>query len=208
MRTSTENEQPFPSPAETRASLILRLQDGSDVVAWEEFVQIYSPVIYRVAAGRGFQNADAENVVQEVLLAVARSITAWLDRSDRGSFRAWLLRIARNESYDLIHAKATRKLGQDGEQAERLIGDLPANEDLASRLDLEHERVVFQWAAKHVRETVAESTWQAFALTHLDGHSVESTAKKLKFRPGNVYLARSRIMARIKELVSQYEANE
>ncbi len=193
------------SPPETRASLILRLQDAADVAAWEEFVALYAPVIFRAAVARGFQAADAENVIQEVLLAVARSVSQWLERTDRGSFRAWLLKIARHEAFDQINAKATRSLGHDGEKAERLLADLPARSDLSSVLDFEHERAVFQWAADQVRDSVAEHTWQAFWLTRVEGISVEEAARKLKIRPGNVYFARSRVMARIKELVTQYE---
>jgi RNA polymerase sigma-70 factor (ECF subfamily) len=197
-----------PSPPETRASLILRLQDAEDVAAWEEFMELYSPVIFRVAIGRGFQAADAENIVQEVLLSVARSVTQWLERTDRGSFRAWLLRIARNQAFDLINARATRSLGTDGSVAEKMLADVHAKSELSSVLDLENERAVFQWAADQVRESVAEHTWQAFWLTRVEGLSVDETASKLNLRPGNIYFARSRVMARVKELVQQYEANQ
>ncbi len=81
----------------TRASLTLRLQNADDVEAWDEFAGIYGPVIYQVALSRGFQAADAENLVQEVLMAVAESVTQWLKQEERGSFRAWLPRITRNE---------------------------------------------------------------------------------------------------------------
>lgn len=79
------------SPPETRASLILRLQNADDLLAWEEFVELYAPVVFRAARARGFQAADADNLVQEVLLAVSQSVTKWLERDDRGSFRKWLL---------------------------------------------------------------------------------------------------------------------
>ena len=108
-----------PSSPETRASLILRLQNTDDVAAWDEFVRLYRPVLYRVARGRGFQAADADNLVQEVMFAVARSVSQWLERADRGSFRAWLLRITRNEAVDTISRRATRPLGRDGAAAAR-----------------------------------------------------------------------------------------
>lgn len=86
----------------TRTSLILRLKDAEDMAAWDEFATIYEPVVFNVALSRGFQAADAENLVQEVFMAVAKSISHWLERDDRGSFRAWLLRIARNVAVDMI----------------------------------------------------------------------------------------------------------
>ena len=197
-----------PSPPETRASLILRLQDADDVAAWEEFFEIYSPVIFRVGVRRGFQPADAQDIVQEVLISVARSVSQWLERTDRGSFRAWLLRIARNQAFDLINAKATRSLGTDGQVAEQLLASLHANSDLSSVFDIEYHREVFQWAATQVRDSVAQHTWQAFWLTRIEGLSVEEAASKLNLRPGNIYFARSRVMARIKQYVKQFEATE
>ncbi len=190
----------------TRASLILRLQDADDVTAWDEFVAIYGPVIYRVAISRGLHTADAENLVQEVLMAVAKSVTQWLDREDRGSFRAWLLRITRNETVDMMTERATRPLGRDGEAGDRILATLPAPSDLSRELDLEYDRTVFQWAANQVRETVADHTWDAFWLTSVEGIPVEQAAVKLNTRPGNVYFARSRVMARIKKIVQQYES--
>ena len=69
-----------PSPPETRASLILRLQNQEDIVAWEEFVEIYSPVVFRLAIRHGLQPADADDLVQDVSISVARSVGKWLDR--------------------------------------------------------------------------------------------------------------------------------
>lgn len=193
---------------ETRASLILRLPDAADVAAWDEFVGIYGPVVYRVALGRGFQAADAQDLVQEVMLSVARSVEQWLDRSDRGKFRPWLLRIARNQAFDQINARATRTLGTDGSEAEKVIANLSAHNELSSELDLDYERTVFRWAAEQVRTSVADHTWQAFWLTRVEGLSVEESAHKLGLRPGNIYFARSRVMARIKEHVGKYEATK
>ena len=97
-----------PHPSATRASLILRLGDHEDVAAWEEFTKIYLPVIQRVATKQGLQNADAENLVQEVFLAVAHSVEDWVQREDRGRFRPWLIRIARNAAVDMMSGSPTR----------------------------------------------------------------------------------------------------
>ena len=195
-----------PTHEQTRASLILRLQDAEDIAAWEDFAAIYGPVVFNVAIRRGFQAADADNLVQEVFMSVASSISNWLQRDDRGSFRAWLLRIARNAAVDMITQKATRSLGRDGSEARIHLSILPAPCELSSALDLEYERMVFQWASERVRESVAEHTWQAFWLTCIEELSVADAAIKLKTRPGNIYFARSRVIARIKEIVQQYQA--
>lgn len=190
----------------TRASLILRLQDTRDMVAWDEFAAIYSPTIYRVAIARGFQPADAENLVQEVLASVARSISKWLNRKDRGGFRRWLMHIARNESIDMLTRRATRSLGRDGETGEQFLASIPAPAELSGTIDLEYQRSIFQWAADQVRRTVEEVTWKAFWMTSVEGLFVEQVAAELAIQPGQVYCSRSRVMAKIKKLVQQYEA--
>lgn len=195
-----------PSPPETRPSLILRLQNAEDVAAWSDFVAIYVPVISRVASRHGFQVADAENLVQEVLLAVSQALPKWLQRTDRGGFRAWLLRVARNEAIDMMTRRATRPLGQDGEKAERLFADLTeSRHSLSSQFNQQYEQAVFRWAATRVRDSVAENVWLSFWLTHVENTSVDVAARKLKMRPGSVYMARGRVMNRIKELVKQFE---
>ena len=193
------------SPPETRASLILRLQNADDVAAWDEFVDLYGPVVFRVAKSRGFQPADADNVVQEVLLSVAQSVSKWLQREKRGSFRAWLLRIARNESIDMLTQRSTRSLGQDGESAHRKLNELEDVDAISSLIDAEYERTVFAWAADRVQQSVAPRTWQAFWLTHVEEVSIDAAARQLSTRAANVHFGRSRVMARIRELVKQYE---
>ena len=189
----------------TRASLILRLRSAEDVAAWDEFVAIYAPVIHRVAVGRGLQAADAENLVQEVLMSVVRSVAQWLDREDRGSFRAWLLRITRNQAVDLLTRRATCPLGRGGDTANQALAELSAPDDCSRELDLEYDRAVFQWAASQVCDSVAKHTWEAFHMTSVDGLSVEEAANRLGIRCGAIYVARSRVMSRIKELVRRYE---
>ncbi|MEQ1826086.1 MAG: sigma-70 family RNA polymerase sigma factor [Pirellula sp.] len=194
-----------PSHPETRASLILRLQDSADVTAWDEFVGIYSPVVSRVATRLGLQPADADNVVQEVMLRVARSVSHWLDRQDRGSFRAWLQRIAKNETVNLLTRRATRPFAQSESSGVATLENLVDQNSLSSDLDLEYEREVFLWAAEQVRESVAVKTWQAFWLTHVEGQPIEEVANQLGVRSGNIYFGRCRVMNRLKQLIQQFE---
>ena len=188
--------------------MILRLQNAADVAAWEEFAQLYGPVIFRVARQRGFQTADADNLIQEVWMAVAKSLSRWLERDDRGSFRAWLLRIAHNEAVDILTERATRTLGHDGSHGERLLQRLSVRNTLSVSIEREYELAVFRRAAEHVQQAVSERTWLAFVRTEVEGVSVQRTAKELGTTAGNIYVSRSRVMARIRAFVEQHEAEE
>ena len=194
------------SPHETRASLILRLPDDADVAAWDEFVSVYGPVVFRLAVRQGMQPADADNLVQEVFALVARSISDWVDRDNRGSFRAWLMRIARNQAVNMLTRRATRPLGTDGEEAERILAKLPDTDcELSSQFDIECRREIFAWAAARVRDSVSPATWQAFWLTRVEGGSIADAAEQLDTSVGNIYIGRSRVMSRLRDLVKQFE---
>ncbi len=190
---------------ETRASLLLRLQDSADAVAWQDFTEIYSPVIHRTAQRMGLQSADADNVVQEVLLAVSKSIHQWLDREDRIGFRPWLFRIARNKALDLLTRRATRpEYGSDVEW-----NDLVQRESVtANYWDIEYRWELFTRAATEVRRTAAPSTWQAFWMSTIEDRPIAEVAQSLGVREGVVYLSRCRIMDRIRKLVKQWETSE
>jgi RNA polymerase sigma-70 factor, ECF subfamily len=191
---------------ETRASLLLKVQDTSDIHAWENFVELYTPVIARAARARGLQSSDVENVTQEVLIRVAKSIGHWLERSERGSFRAWLSCIARNESVRLLTRRQTQPTHQPPgsiSQLSELIADQERR--LNDFIELEYQREVFRWAAEQVRICVHENTWQAFWLTHVEGLSIAEASKRLGVQAGNIHFGRSRVMKRIRDLVQLHE---
>ena len=95
------------SPA-TQHSLIIKIRDPADVVAWREFLTLYEPLIYRLARRKGLQDADARDLCQEVFRAVAGAIDRW--EPGRGSFRGWLTRITRNLLVNFLTRLGARPL--------------------------------------------------------------------------------------------------
>ena len=193
------------SPPETRVSLILRLQDGQDTAAWDEFARLYGPVVYRSARRLGLQSADADDCVQEVLTAVADSVANWLQREDRGAFRAWLFRIARNTAIDFLTRRRHRPWATGGDCVGQRIEQLETDREVSSRFDIEYRREMFLRASELVRGKVSESTWQAFYRTSVVEEAVAEVANQLKMSIGSVYIARSRVMKRLQEAVRSLE---
>src|SRR5262249_5036542 len=128
-------ECPMAVSPETRASLILRLADARDVEAWEEFTRIYEPVVYRLARGRGLQHADAQELVQEVMLAVSRAVHAWVPDPQRGRFRDWLRKIARNLTINFLTRRKHQVWGTGDSDMQSLL-EAEAEDDAES--DLSH----------------------------------------------------------------------
>lgn len=191
---------------ETRASLIVRLRDDADQAAWREFVEIYRPVVYRLARRRGLQDADAEDLTQQVLTAVAGSVGRWDPDAARGRFRAWLNRIAHNLIINALTRRAPdRAAGGD----ENPLTDQAAPKGPGSELlRTEYRREVFQWAARQVRNEFRHDTWQAFWQTAVEGRPIADVAAEFGKGPGPVYTARGRVMKRLREKIAEWDRSD
>jgi RNA polymerase sigma-70 factor (ECF subfamily) len=198
----------MPSVPETRASLILRLPDAEDVEAWDEFVEIYQPFLYRMARRQGFQDADAHELVQEVLAAVARAVDRWVPDRSRGRFRDWLFRIARNFMINFLSRPKHRSLGTGDSNIARLLEQQcdPTSEP-SQEFELEYRREIFRQAAMRVQSMVNENTWQAFWQSSVLDRPIAEVAAELNISRGSVYIARSRVMSRLREQVQCFETH-
>src|SRR5947209_2107367 len=190
----------------TRASLLARIRDPKDARAWEEFVEIYAPLVHRLARARGFQEADAADLSQDVFRAVAGAIDRWDPDPRLGSFRAWLFRISRNLMVNALAARRRHPRGSGDTDVRRLLEEVPdpSAEDTAL-FDAEYRRRLFEWAASRCRAEFRDATWQAFWRTGVDGESPGDVGRSLGMTVGAVYVARSRVMARLKREVEQVE---
>jgi RNA polymerase sigma-70 factor (ECF subfamily) len=193
------------SPA-TRQSLLVRLKDPRDGEAWAEFVAIYTPLIDRLARARGWQAADAADLTQEVFRAVAGAIDRYDPDPARGSFRSWLFRIARNLMINLLAARRIRPQATGDSDIQVLLERVPSPEGAETALfEVEYRRRVFLWAAEQIRGEFRRSTWQAFWLTAVEGQSIQAAAEASGISVGAVYIARSRVMARLRSVIEQLE---
>jgi RNA polymerase sigma-70 factor (ECF subfamily) len=191
----------------TRPSLLARIKNTGDRQAWAEFVDIYAPLIYGFAHRHGLQDADAADLTQEVLGAVARS-AARLDYDPaRGSFRGWLFKVVRNELSDFGAAKRRHQPGSGDTDMKRRLEAQPApTADEAAAWESDYERQLFALAAEQVRRDFQESTWQAFWLTAILGKSGKEVAGVLGMSTAAVYLAKRRIIARLREQIDYLRA--
>ncbi|MCA9059459.1 MAG: sigma-70 family RNA polymerase sigma factor, partial [Planctomycetaceae bacterium] len=178
------------------------------------FVQIYEPFLYRYIRRCGLQDADSREVVQEVFLGVAKAIGRWKPDPQQARFRTWLFRIARNQALTMLsrirhhhvswHASGPATAGVS--QLLRVLtdGKPPCQAELEAE-ELEYRRAAFCWAAEQVRREVHAFTWQAFWKTAVEGTPVAEVATALQMPAGSVYVARSRVIQRLKSHIDQLE---
>ncbi len=186
-------------PQNTRHSLIVRLNDEQNELAWGEFVAAYEPFLCRMASRQGVPDQHVSDVVQQVLLAIAKSVDGWKDDGQSGSFRRWLTTVCRNIVIKFMTRERKHTPAAGGTEIVELLQNVPDEPTTNDVKQYEHELIV--WAAEQIRGEFIESSWAAFWATVIDGRSVNEVAKELNITPGSIYMSRSRIMARIRRKV-------
>ena len=192
----------------TRVSLLVRLRDDGDADAWREFVRLYAPVIYGFARKRGLQDADAADLMQDVL----RSISSAIGRLDydrkQGTFRGWLFTVTRNKVFNFLSARRVRPQASGDSATNRLLAEEPSAGDSSEAWELEYQRRLAARAMERVKGEFQENTWRAFWLTAVEGAAAGDAARQVGMSPGAIYVAKSRVLARLKEEVEAMRQQE
>lgn len=185
----------------TRASLLLQIRDGGNQQAWQDFVGLYGPVVYGFARKRGLQDADAADLMQDVLRSVASAIGRLdYDRS-QGTFRGWLFTITRNKIANFHSARRIRPQGAGDSSTNRLLAEHPDASEAASAWELEYQRRLARLAMDQIQGEFQPNTWRAFWLTAVEGAPVADVSREVGLSSGAIYVAKSRVLARLKQQV-------
>lgn len=191
----------------TRVTLLNRIRDTADTAAWAEFARLYGPVVYGFARKRGLQDADAADLVQDVLRSVARNAHRIDYDPKRGTFRGWLYTVTRNKVYNFLSANKNRpKAGGDGAAQDRLEQLAGKPDEAEAEWELEYQRRLSAKAMERVKHEFQPNTWQAFWGTAVEGRSAAEVGSELKMTSGAVYVAKSRVLARLRDEVQQLMA--
>jgi RNA polymerase sigma factor (sigma-70 family) len=182
----------------TRASLLFRLRDSADQKAWEQFVGIYAPLIHGFCCHRGLQDADAADVTQEVMKALARNMPAFEYEPDKGKFRSWLFTVTRNKFNNFLERRRHQPQGTGETSMLKKIEAQPCPET-DDRWERDFEQRVFHWACREVQGEFQKTTWQAFWRTAVENEPGSDVAQSLGLSVGAVYIAKSRVLARLRE---------
>jgi RNA polymerase sigma factor (sigma-70 family) len=186
----------------TRPSLLVRIRDLDDQDAWAQFVDLYGPVVYAFAHKRGLQEADASDLTQEVMRAVAGAAGRFQYDASAGSFRGWLFTVARNKLRDFVAARSRQCQGSGDAGVQAVLDEQEARGE-ESLWQEEYQRQLLHWAADRVRGNFEESSWRAFWLQAVDGKSGKEAADALSMTLAAVYMAKSRVLASLKAEIQQ-----
>lgn len=188
----------------TSASLLARLRLApADQTAWAEFVDRYGRKVYGWCRHWGLQEADAQDVTQDVLVRLADKMREFAYDPAR-SFRAWLKTIARHAVSDFCTARG-RAGASGGSRAAEMLQSIEAREDLVRQLEEEFDREVLEEATARVRARVTPRSWRVFELTAFEGRSGVETAEALGMTVAAVFVAKCRVQKLLQEEVRRLE---
>ena len=171
-------------------------------------MDLYGPVVYGFARKRGLQDADAADLMQDVMRSVASAIGQLdYDRS-RGSFAGWLFTVTRNKIFSFLSARRIRPQAAGDTSTNQMINSHPDDSDASAAWELEYQRRLTSLAMDRIKNEFQETTWSAFKLTAVEGIAAPEAAQKLGLSPGAVYVAKSRVLARLKDEVETIRRQE
>lgn len=192
----------------TQVSLLIRIRDGANHVAWQEFVRLYGPVVYGFARKRGLQDADAADLMQDVLRSVSGAISRLEYDRKQGTFRGWLFTISRNKVLNYYAARKSHPPAAGDSGAHRSLDNVADRDGGAETWELEYQRRIAGIAMEKIKSEFQANTWQAFWATAVEGTSATEVAKLVGMSPGAVYVAKSRVLARLKTEVQALQSQE
>jgi len=193
--------EPASSEPITRPSLLIRIRDSADHEAWSQFAEIYAPLIHNYARRKQLQEADAADITQDVLRQVSATIGRFQYDAEKGGFRAWLFTVTRNRVNNFFTRDGRAARGTGDTRVRQYLEQQPASEDEQADWNREVEKRLFACAVERVQPEFRPTTWQGFWKTAVQQRAASEVARELGVSVGAVYVAKSRVLARLKEVV-------
>src|SRR6059036_307535 len=198
----------------TDSRLLARLKDWRDDASWEEFFRLYRGIMHEFARRQGLNEQEAQDVVQDTLLSVARYLHAFKHDASRCSFRRWLLRIVRNRTVDLVRRRPNERSfpgrwpGADSGTGTAPIDRVPDLRSLqpGERWERQWEAQVLEAALEKLKRQVKPRHYQVFDLAVLQHNPTKRVARTLGISPTQVYLVKHRVLRAFKQMLEKLQA--
>lgn len=211
MNSGPDRELGSVDPLSTRPSLLAQLKAGTDQESWKRFFDTYWKLIYSAALKSGLADTEAEEVVQETVLTVVRTMPQFKYEPAHCSFKTWLLHLTRKRIADQYRKRpptaanrsSRMKPADETATIDRLAD--PAGFELERIWNEEWHRNLWEAAMENVRRQISARQYQIFDLYVSKGWSVREVTRTLHVSVGQVYLAKHRVSALVKKEVRKLE---
>jgi RNA polymerase sigma-70 factor (ECF subfamily) len=197
----------------TRSSLLSRLRNMEDGASWSAFFETYWRLIYNVARKSGLSDDEAQDVVQDTVIAVARKMPEFRYDPARGSFKQWLLLITRRRIHDHLRRvyRTPRAAEENPTELAARAEEVPdatlsPDDEVAAAWEQEWRENVFHVALARVRQQANPKHYQVFDCCVLQNMPAARVAQMLGLNAAQVYLAKHRVSAAVKRVAAAVEA--
>ncbi len=184
----------------TSATLLGRLRNPHDSDAWARLVELYAPLVRGWAERLNVRGADADDLVQEVMAVVVRRFPEFVHPEKPGAFRGWLRAIAANCARTVWKSRKVNPVAPGGSDFGSYLAKLEdPTDDLARAWEREHDLHVTRKLLDRIKPDFEARTWELFGRFVIDGLSAEEVAAEVGVSANAVYIAKSRVLARLRE---------
>lgn len=188
----------------TRATLLERLGQG-DEVAWADLCRLYTPLIRLRAGDRGLRDAEKDDVIQEVLLTLFRGNKTFRYDRCKGRFRDYLKKIVDCRAFDILRKRRPDEKNWDTLEREGALLSSTDHARMEAAWDQAWQEHILGEALRGVRPEVSETTYQAFEMVMIDAADPQLVADTLGISVASVYMAKHRVLSRVRSLVRSLE---
>lgn len=185
--------------AETSLSLLDAVRRGDDEIAWQRMFEVYKPLIEKWLRRFSAPNQDIDDLVQDVLTVVVKKIEGFERKSQTGAFRAWLRNTTQNILYQLWRKKKFTPVAHGDSDFQEVLNQLQVEtSELSQQWNREYDDYILKSVLKTVQGEFAAQTWDAFKMVAIEGRPSREVAEELGMTINAVFIAKSRIMARVR----------
>lgn len=192
----------------TGSVLLLLLSNPADPHCWNAFVERYAPKIYGWCRQRGLQEADAQDVTQEVLTQLVQKLRTFAYDPRKGSFRGWLKTVTHHAWCDYLESRQRAGVAGESKEVLQYMETLEAREDLLKTLAETFDLEVFAEAQARVQLQVSPRDWKIFESLALEGRPGPAVAKELGMTVTAVLMAKSRVQKKLRQEIRRLDDRE
>lgn len=178
---------------------MLRLAGENETEAWSVLDRLYRPLVAAWMQSQIGNAADVDDLTQDVFATVVRELPTFEHSGRRGAFRKWLKSICLHRLMGYRRRLAIRGEAVGGSDFQERLQDVPGLEDAEARWDAEHDQLLLKFLFQRVSLEFEEQTLAIFRRLTLDGASVADVSREFSVSPGSVYVARSRVLRKMRE---------
>ncbi len=196
-----------PGHIPTRSTLVSRLKDWQDADSWREFFQTYSRLIHNTALKEGLTEAEAQDVVQDTVLSVAKKMPEFKYDRRAGSFKGWLLQLTR---WRILNQRRKRLSYESLDAQTGAVPELdsipdPTGQELLDYWESEWKKNLLEVAIERVKESASPHQYEIFYLHVAKKLPAREVAATLNVSVPQVYLAKHRVSVLVKKEVRRLE---